>query len=356
VTEFVDFLREPWALEFMQRGLIAAVLVSIVAAIVGSYVVLKGMAFVGDALPHASFGGVAVAFVVGFNLQLGAAIAALLSALAIGFIGRRGLVRYDTAIGIIFLASFAIGLLLVSRQSGYTVDLFSFVFGSVLAVTWNDIWIILGVSLGILAFVGLFYKELLFTAYDPTMAAATGLPVAAMQYGLLTLIGLTVAVSLQVLGLVLVLAMLVAPPATAQLLTAGDDGGGRARRRRLICRRALHRLARRCLGQRGDRARRNRLLRRGAYRFAAAGHHRKAATAGDRSGRRRLHGRPTRDRSRAQDALNHVCSRVTLMVRQAMNLLARAVVAVEGMVRLRRVVRRARGRTSGTKTQLVAGG
>ncbi len=219
MTEILDFLREPFSLEFMQRGLIAAVLVSIVAAVVGSFVVLKGMAFVGDALPHASFGGVAVAFVIGANLQLGAAIGALLSALAIGFIARRGLVRYDTAIGIIFLASFALGILLVSRQRSYTVDLFSFVFGSVLAVTWNDVWIILAVSLGILLFVGLFYKEMLFTAYDPTMAAATGIPVAAMQYGLLALIGLTVAVALQVLGIVLVLAMLVAPPATAQLLT-----------------------------------------------------------------------------------------------------------------------------------------
>jgi ABC-type Mn2+/Zn2+ transport system permease subunit len=218
IAEALDLLAEPWASEFMRRGLIAAVLVGVVSAVVGSFVILKGMAFIGDALPHASFGGVAVAFALGANLHLGGAVAALLAALAIGFIGRRGLVRYDTAIGIMFVAGFALGILIVSRQSGYVVDLFSFVFGNVLGVTWSDVWLIAALGGLILAAVALFYKELLFTAYDPSMAAATGVPVAAMQYGLLALIGLTVVIGLQVMGIVLVLAMLVAPAATAQLL------------------------------------------------------------------------------------------------------------------------------------------
>ncbi len=219
MNELIDFLREPWTFEFMRRALIAAAIVGVVAAIVGSFVILKGMAFIGDALPHASFGGVAIAFAVGFNLHLGGAVAALLTALAIGFIARRGLVRYDTAIGIVFIAGFALGILIVSRQSGYVVDLFAFVFGNVLGVSWTDVWLTAGLGAFILAAVGLFYKELLFTAYDPSMAAATGVPVAAMQYGLLALIGLTVVIALQVMGIVLVLAMLVAPAATAQLLT-----------------------------------------------------------------------------------------------------------------------------------------
>jgi len=219
MNELLDFLREPWTFEFMRRALIAAAIVGVVAAVVGSFVILKGMAFIGDALPHASFGGVAVAFAMGFNLHLGGAIAALLTALAIGFIARRGLVRYDTAIGIVFIASFALGILIVSRQSGYVVDLFAFVFGNVLGVSWTDVWLTAGLGAFILTAVGLFYKELLFTAYDPSMAAATGVPVAAMQYGLLALIGLTVVIALQVMGIVLVLAMLVAPAATAQLLT-----------------------------------------------------------------------------------------------------------------------------------------
>jgi manganese/iron transport system permease protein len=219
MNELLDFLREPWTFEFMQRALIAAAIVGVVAAVVGSFVILKGMAFIGDALPHASFGGVAVAFALGFNLHLGGAVAALLTALAIGFIARRGLVRYDTAIGIVFIAGFALGILIVSRQSGYVVDLFAFVFGNVLGVSWTDVWLTAGLGAFILAAVALFYKELLFTAYDPSMAAATGVPVAAMQYGLLALIGLTVVIALQVMGIVLVLAMLVAPAATAQLLT-----------------------------------------------------------------------------------------------------------------------------------------
>jgi manganese/iron transport system permease protein len=219
VIEVADVLREPWTFEFMQRALIAAIIVGLVAPVVGSFVILKGMAFIGDALPHASFGGVAVAFVAGVSLHLGGAIAALLAALAIGFLARRGAVRYDTAISMVFIAAFALGVLIVSRQSGYVVDLFSFVFGNVLGVSWTDVYVTAGLGAFILLAVTLFYKELLFSAYDPSMAAASGLPVGALQYGLLGLIGLTVVVALQVMGIVLVLAMLAAPAATAQLLT-----------------------------------------------------------------------------------------------------------------------------------------
>lgn len=219
MNELVDVLREPWTFEFMQRALTAALIVGLVAPVVGSFVILKGMSFIGEALPHASFGGVAVAFVAGFSLHLGGSIAALLAALAIGFIARRGTVRYDTAIGIVLIAAFATGVLIVSRESGYVVDLFSFVFGNVLGVTWTDVYVTAGLGAFILIAVALFYKELLFTAYDPSMAAASGLPVAALQYGLLALIGLTVVLALQVMGIVLVLAMLTAPAATGQLLT-----------------------------------------------------------------------------------------------------------------------------------------
>lgn len=215
----VDWLREPWTFEFMQRALIVAVIIGAVSAVVGSFVILKSMAFIGDALPHASFGGVAVAFVLGANLQLGAAVAAVLIAFAIGFIARRGVVRYDTAIGIMFIAGFALGILIVSRQEGYVVDLFSFVFGNVLGVSWTDVWITVALGTIVTVAVALFYKELLFVAYDPSMAAASGIPVGVVQYGLLLLVALTVVMALQVMGIVLVLAMLVAPAATAQLLT-----------------------------------------------------------------------------------------------------------------------------------------
>ncbi len=215
----VDFFREPWTFEFMQRGLLAAAIVSAVAAVVGSLVILKGMAFIGDALPHASFGGVAVAFALGENLYVGGGIAALLTALAIGYISRRGVIRNDTAIGIIFVGAFALGILIVSRQDNYTGDLFSFVFGNVLAVSWNDVWLTAAVAAFVVLIVVLFYKELLFNAFDPTMAQASGLPVAWIEYGLLALLALVTVIALQTVGIVLVVALLVTPAATAQLLT-----------------------------------------------------------------------------------------------------------------------------------------
>ncbi len=219
MDEIVDFFREPWTFEFMRRGLLAAAIVSAVAAVVGSLVILKGMAFIGDALPHASFGGVAVAFAMGENLYIGGGIAALVTALAIGYISRRGVIRNDTAIGIIFVGAFALGILIVSRQDNYTGDLFSFVFGNVLAVSWNDVWLTAAVAAVVLLVVLLFYKELLFNAFDPTMAEASGLPVAWIEYGLLALLALVTVIALQTVGIVLVVALLVTPAATAQLLT-----------------------------------------------------------------------------------------------------------------------------------------
>ena len=219
MSEIADFLRDPWTFEFMRRALLAAMVVSAVAAVVGSFVILKGMAFIGDALPHASFGGVAVAFVLGANLYLGGAIAAVVTALLIGFVSRRGLIKYDTAIGILFVGAFALGVMIVSTQRNYTGDLFSFVFGNIFAVSWNDVWTTAALSAVILILVVLFYKEILFVAYDPSMAAASGLPVAAIQYGLLALVGVTTVIGLQTVGIVLVVALLVTPAATAQLLT-----------------------------------------------------------------------------------------------------------------------------------------
>ncbi len=219
MNEIIDFFREPWTFEFMRRALIAAALVSVVAAVVGSFVILKGMAFIGDALPHASFGGVAAAFVLGVNLYVGGAVAALVTALLIGFISRRGTIKYDTAIGILFVAMFALGIALVQTRNNYTANLFEFVFGNVLAVTWNDVWLTSAIGAGVLGFILLFYKELLFTSYDPTMAAATGLPVGWIQYALLALLALTTVIALKTVGVVLVVALLITPAATAQLLT-----------------------------------------------------------------------------------------------------------------------------------------
>jgi iron/zinc/copper transport system permease protein len=162
---------------------------------------------------------VAAAFVLGTNLYLGGAVAALITALLIGFISRRRVIKHDTAIGILFVAMFALGILLVQTRDNYTGNLFEFVFGNVLAVTWNDVWLVAAISAAVLAFVLLFYKELLFTSYDPTMAAATGLPVDIVQYALMAMLALTTVIALKTVGIVLVVALLITPAATAQLLT-----------------------------------------------------------------------------------------------------------------------------------------
>ncbi|MBI2846804.1 MAG: metal ABC transporter permease [Chloroflexi bacterium] len=213
------FLLEPMRFAFMQRGLLAVVLVSIICAVIGTFVVLKGMAFIGDALAHSSFAGVATAFVLGANIYLGAAIWAVLAALTIAFISRRAGVRFDTAIGIIFAGGFALGIVLISGAKNYTVDLFSFLFGNVLGVGSSDLLLIGVTSAIVIGIIGLLYKEFLFTSYDPTMAAASGLPVGLLQYLLLALLGITTVVSMKAVGIVLVVAMLVTPPAAAALLT-----------------------------------------------------------------------------------------------------------------------------------------
>ena len=218
MADLWNALTEPLQFTFMQRALLAAVIVSVVAAVIGTFVVLKGLAFIGDALAHASFAGVAVAFVLGTSIYIGAVLAAVATALAIGFVSRRARISFDTAIGILFVGAFALGILIVSRQSNYTVDLFAFVFGNILGVDRSDLILIGVMGLLVVGLIALFYKELLFATYDPTMAAASGVPVALVQYGLLALLALSTVVALKAVGIVLVVAMLVTPAATASLL------------------------------------------------------------------------------------------------------------------------------------------
>lgn len=214
----MDYITEPLSLAFMQRALLASLLVALAGGVIGTFVVLKGLAFIGDALAHAAFAGVATAFVLGGSIYLGSIVAGVVTALAIGFVSRRGGISFDTAIGILFVGAFAFGIMLISASRSYTVDLFSFVFGDVLGVGWSDIRVTAALAALVVALVVIFYRELLFTAYDPTMAAASGVPVAAVQYGQLALLALTTVVAIKVVGIVLVVAMLVTPAATAQLL------------------------------------------------------------------------------------------------------------------------------------------
>jgi ABC-type Mn2+/Zn2+ transport system permease subunit len=214
-----DYLLEPLQFGFMQRGLLASVLVAIICGLLGSFVVLKGLAFIGDALAHASFGGVALAFVLGINIYLGAFVFAIATALSIGIITRRGRVRSDTAIGILFSGTFAFGILLISGFEGYTIDLFGYLFGDVLSISRADLWTIAILGMLVIMLVIAFYRQLLFVAFDPTVAEASGVPAGALNYLLLGLLGATIVISIQAVGIVLVISLLVTPAATAYLLT-----------------------------------------------------------------------------------------------------------------------------------------
>ncbi|CAN5589218.1 MAG: metal ABC transporter permease [Actinomycetota bacterium] len=215
----LEFIAEPLSFGFMQRGLLASCLVAIICGTLGCFVVLKGLAFIGDALAHASFGGVALAFVLGANIYLGAFIFALGTALGIGALSQGGRVRADTAIGVLFAGTFAFGILIISRVEAYTVDLFGYLFGDVLSITRSDLITITVSGVLVLVVVAAFYRQFIFAAFDPTVAAASGLPTRFLEYLLLGLLGATIVTSLQAIGIVLVVALLVTPSATAYLLT-----------------------------------------------------------------------------------------------------------------------------------------
>ncbi|MBA2375143.1 MAG: metal ABC transporter permease [Rubrobacteraceae bacterium] len=215
----LEFIAEPLSFGFMQRGLLASCLVAIICGTLGCFVVLKGLAFIGDALAHASFGGVALAFVLGANIYLGAFIFALGTALGIGALSQGGRVRADTAIGVLFAGTFAFGILIISRVEAYTVDLFGYLFGDVLSITRSDLITITVSGVLVLVVVAAFYRQFIFAAFDPAVAAASGLPTRFLEYLLLGLLGATIVTSLQAIGIVLVVALLVTPSATAYLLT-----------------------------------------------------------------------------------------------------------------------------------------
>lgn len=212
-------LLDPLAFEFFQRALLASVIAGIVCAVVGSYVVLKGLAFIGDGVAHAAFPGVVVAYLLGGSYLIGGGIAAFVTAISMGWIGRRSNLRVDTAIGVVFAAAFALGVFLYSAIKGFVGDLFGFLVGNVLGINSQDLigLVILGII--VLGVVALLWKELLYSTFDPLGAAASGLPVSALEYLFLGLVAVTIVVSLKAVGIILVVAMLVTPAATAQLLT-----------------------------------------------------------------------------------------------------------------------------------------
>ena len=219
----MSLLLEPLSYAFMVRGMIAAVLVGIVCAVIGTYVVLRGMAFFGDALAHTILPGIALGYLISggsrdvlFWWALGTAI---IAALGIGAISKNAEIKEDTSIGVIFAGMFALGIALISTVKSYAVDLSHFLFGDVLSVSPQSLWLILIFGGLVLLAVFAFYKEFMTLSFDPILAATLRLPVGMLNNLLLTLIAVTVAVSLQTVGVALMVAMLVTPAATAYLLT-----------------------------------------------------------------------------------------------------------------------------------------
>lgn len=218
-----QLLLEPLSYAFMQRGMLAAIMVGIVCALVGTYIVLRGMAFFGDALAHAILPGVAVGYLVSGGARTSlfwwALLTAVLTALGIGAVSKGAQVKEDTAIGIVFVGMFALGIALISTMRSYTIDLVHFLFGDVLGVSTGDLLLTAAFGLLVILLIVAFYKEFMVISFDPVLAETLRLPSNALRYLLLVLIAVAIVVSLQTVGVALMLAMLVTPAATAYLLT-----------------------------------------------------------------------------------------------------------------------------------------
>ncbi|MGE8080620.1 metal ABC transporter permease [Peribacillus loiseleuriae] len=213
--EFIHALLE---YTFLQKALLTSVMVGIICGVIGCFIILRGMALMGDAISHAVLPGVAISYMLGINFFFGAVLTGVLTAVGIGYVSQNSRIKNDAAIGIIFTAFFAIGIILISLVKSST-DLYHILFGNVLAVRSSDMWITLIIGIIILAAVYAFYKELLVSSFDPTMSAAYGLPNRLIHYFLMTLLTMVTVASLQTVGVILVVAMLITPAATAYLLT-----------------------------------------------------------------------------------------------------------------------------------------
>jgi ABC-type Mn2+/Zn2+ transport system permease subunit len=225
----MEWLTDPFGAEFVRTGAIAAAVVGVLCGVVGCYVVMRGMALMADSLAHGVLPGVAIAFAITAGsaggepdeaaLWLGALAAGLVTAAGTNLVIRRSRVREETAAGVVFVFMLALGVVIASRVEGYSVDLTSFLFGDVLGVTGGEVAVSAALSLAVLALVALLYRPFLMISFDPQRAAALGMPVERLHLVMLVIVTLAVVIGFRVVGALLVLGLLIAPPATAALLT-----------------------------------------------------------------------------------------------------------------------------------------
>jgi manganese/iron transport system permease protein/iron/zinc/copper transport system permease protein len=212
-------LLEPFHYEFFQRALVVATVTGALCGLIGIYVVLRGMSYIGHGLSHAIFGGAVASYIVGVSVFVGAVVWGLIAALFINKVARRRSIGADAAIGAITSASFAIGIILISVQRTFVVNFEALLWGNVLAVAPVDVFVVLGVALASTAFVFLRYRQLLFSTFDPEVAEVSGVNTARVDIGLAIMLTVTIAATMSVIGVTMIAAMLVIPPVIGRLLT-----------------------------------------------------------------------------------------------------------------------------------------
>lgn len=216
--DFINDLMNP-DLRFLPKALIIAVMSSIVCGVIGCYVVLRGMAFIGDAVAHAVFPGLAVAFVVQGNLVFGGAVAGVLTAILVAVFSQNRRIKEDSIIGVFFVAAFALGIVIISQAPGYAGSLQQFLFGSITGIPDEDIVVVAATGLVLMLVAFLFHKEFVSVTLDREMARSTGVPVFALDLALYVMVAIAIVISIQTIGNILVLALLITPAAAARLLT-----------------------------------------------------------------------------------------------------------------------------------------
>lgn len=212
------FFNDLLVYDFLQKALITSVMVGIISGIIGSFIVLRGMSLMGDAISHAVLPGVAISYMLGISYFYGAVVAGVLAAIGMGAISQNSRIKTDASIGIVFSAALALGIILITKAQSAT-DLTKILFGNVLHVRTSDMWLTAAISLLVIIVVVVFYKELLISTFDETMAEVYGLNTRMIHYGLMILLTLVSVASLQTVGVILVVSMLITPASTAYLLT-----------------------------------------------------------------------------------------------------------------------------------------